>query len=91
MFDAVQRGAVDLGEVGADLSGRQALGRQRQHDRVDVAQASLAFGDDHRVEGALTISGTVISIGPTLSVSTVLVRTPLREFPLLRPATSCLS
>jgi hypothetical protein len=33
--------------------------------------------------------GTSISTGP-ISVSTVLVRVPLREFPLPRPDTSCL-
>lgn len=35
--------AVDLGEVGADLSGRKSSGRQRPHDLVDVAQASFAL------------------------------------------------
>ena len=34
--------------------------------------------------------GTSISTGP-ISVSTVLVRVPLREFPLPRPDTSCFS
>lgn len=34
--------------------------------------------------------GTSISTGP-ISVMTVLVRVPLREFPLPRPDTSCLS
>ena len=34
--------------------------------------------------------GTPISTGPT-SVSTVLARAPLREFPLFAPAGSCLS
>jgi hypothetical protein len=35
--------------------------------------------------------GTSISTGPQLSVSTVLVRVPLREFPVFCPAGSCLS
>src|SRR3954447_12248696 len=35
--------------------------------------------------------GTSMSTGPTLSVSNVLVREPLREFPVPRPAGSCLS
>lgn len=51
-----QRRPVDLGEVGADLSGREALGCQRQHNRVDITQTSLAFGHDHRGEGALPIT-----------------------------------
>ena len=35
--------------------------------------------------------GTTTSTGPALSVSTVLVRRPLRELPRLRPSTACLS
>lgn len=47
-----QRGAVDLLEVRRDLTGRQALGDQRQYDRVDPTETPLALLDDDGVEGA---------------------------------------
>jgi hypothetical protein len=46
------RGAVDLGDVRADLPGRHPLGVERDRDRVHVGQASLPLLDDNRVEGA---------------------------------------
>jgi hypothetical protein len=42
-----------------DLPGRQALGAQRDHHRIDALQAALAFADRGRLEGALPVPGHV--------------------------------
>ncbi len=51
------RRAVDLGEVRADLAGRQALGIQRQHDLIDPGQPPLPLLDDLRLERAVPVAG----------------------------------
>jgi GntR family transcriptional regulator/MocR family aminotransferase len=64
---------------------------QRLVEDGHVAAAALPLLHDRRVEAAVRSRGTSISTGPQLSVSTILVRVPFREFPLPRPAGSCLS
>jgi hypothetical protein len=68
--------AGHVSEVGADLALGQALGRQRQHHRIQVRQAPGPFGDDHRLEGALPVPRDLDLDRPALSVITVLDRFP---------------
>jgi hypothetical protein len=50
----------------------------------------LTLAHDRGIERRVGVAGTSISTGP-ISVSTVLARVPLREFPPVRPDGSCLS
>jgi hypothetical protein len=50
-------GAIDLGQIGLDLTGRQALRRQRDHHLVHAGQALLPLLDDLRLEAALAVGG----------------------------------
>jgi hypothetical protein len=84
------RRAVDLGQVGLHLAGGEALRGQRDDQLVDPGQPALPLGDDLGLEGTVAVAGNVDLDRPT-SVSTVLDRWPLREFPPSRPVTSCLS
>ena len=77
--------------MSTDLSGGQAAGVQRQHDRVHVAQAALPLLDDHRLERAVPVPRHLDLHRSALSVNTVLDRVPLRELPPLRPSAACLS
>ena len=49
------RGAVDLGEVRADLAGGQALGIQRQHHLIHPDQPPLTLPHDLRLERAIPV------------------------------------
>jgi hypothetical protein len=44
-------------QVRRDLPGREALGRQRQHDPVDPVQAPLPLAHDLRLEAAVAVAG----------------------------------
>ena len=44
------RCAIDLREVGTDLTGRQPVRIEREHDLVDPVQAPLAFLHNDRLE-----------------------------------------
>jgi hypothetical protein len=70
--------------VGGDLCGGHTARGQRQHDLVDPVQAALPLAHEYRVERAVPVTGTSVWTGP-ISVSTILARVPLREFPRLRP------
>ena len=65
------------------LAGGQPADGQRQHVLVDPVQTPLAFAHDDRVERRRD-RGTSISSGP-ISVSTAVVRVPLRELGFSRP------
>lgn len=83
---------IDLGQVGLDLAGGQALRREGEGHLVHSTPVRrfcrflTIFGSKEPSRSR----GTDISTGPT-SVSTVLARVPLRELPPFFPAGSCLS
>lgn len=51
------RDPVDLDEMCRNLAGRKAFCEQRQCDRVHAPEPPPVFGDDHRIEPAVTVSG----------------------------------
>ena len=86
------RRAVDLGEVRADLPGRQPLRVQRQHDLIDPVQPALPLAPRSPVRTCRPgPAAPRCRPARVASVSTVLVRVPLRMLPGSRPAGSCLS
>jgi hypothetical protein len=80
---------VDLGQMRGDLPGGQPLGRQRDHQVIHPESRRCRLATILGSKLPSRSRGTVISTGPA-SVSTVLARLPLREFPPVRPAGSCL-
>ena len=50
-------GAIDLGQLGLDLAGGQALPSQRDDHLVHAGQALLPLLDDIRLEGTLAVAG----------------------------------
>ncbi len=50
-------GSIDLGQVGLDLTGRQALRRERDDHLVHAGQALLPLLDDLRLEAAVAVAG----------------------------------
>ncbi len=48
-------GAVDVGEMGADLPGGQPTGIQRQDHLIDIGETTLTLLDNLRLEGARPI------------------------------------
>lgn len=51
------RHPVNVGEVSRDLAGGQAFGVQRQHHPVHIGDPALTFAHDHRLEGAVAVTG----------------------------------
>jgi hypothetical protein len=49
-------GAVDLGQVGLDLAGGQALGDQRDDQVLHTAKAPLPLADDLGLEGGVAVA-----------------------------------
>jgi hypothetical protein len=48
-------GAIDVGQVRADLAGRQSLRSKRDHQLVDAGQPALPLPNDLRIERTLTV------------------------------------
>ena len=81
----------DVGKMRRDVRGGQAFGIEGQHHLVDVGQAPLPLLHQLRLEGAVPVLRDVdLHLAGGVG-RTVLDLVPLREFPRLRPAESCLS
>lgn len=82
-------GAVHVGQVRTDLTGRQTLRRERDHQLVDAGELALPLLHDLRLERPIPIP-RYLDLDLATSVKSVFDRDPLRELPRSRPSTACL-